>query len=319
VRLEAAGGGLNDEQQARLVAHRSAMERRRLKRQKDSANLATLEQLEVAGVVLNDKERVQLEVLRSAKNRKDESNRKQQLMTRMNRFEQFKSLFIDKEFDFAQLVRPIDRNSIKHFIRSEWKRSVSMSESARTSSSDLVDQFFVETGFLFETFFETLAAKEQEDMGAAREAEERQAADKRLEAEERQAAKKRKRLEDAETKRLEAEKSKEERQAANKRKRLEDAETKRLEAEKRKVIIADRGTNRKLTLEMVDKETGLTTFSYSCTSNKDMEKKLFEFGLAGTPSTAKRHLAKYIMEANLHPYAPINMYNKVARLSIVRV
>jgi hypothetical protein len=200
---------------------------------------------------------------------------------------------------------------------------VSMSESARTSSSDLVDQFIVETGFLFET----LAAKEQEDMRQNKrkrlEAEERQAANKRkrleaepkrLETEERQAANKRKRLE-AEQKRLETE----ERQAANKMKRLEEAETKRLEAEKRKVIIADRGISRKLKLEMVDIITGLTTISYSCTSNKDMAKKLVELELSGALSTAKDQLTKYIKEAQVHPYAPINMYNKVARLSIVRV
>jgi hypothetical protein len=50
--------------------------------------------------------------------------------------------------------------------------------------------------------------------------------------------------------------------AAEKAQEKKDKATK-LAAEK-----ADRGTSRKLKLEMVDKETGLTTFSYSCTSNK---------------------------------------------------
>jgi hypothetical protein len=49
-----------------------------------------------------------------------------------------------------------------------------------------------------------------------------------------------------------------------------------------------------------------------------MAEKLVEFGLSGALSTAKSHLRKYIKEATFHPYAPINMYNKIARLSIVK-
>jgi len=70
-------------------------------------------------------------------------------------------------------------------------------------------------------------------------------------------------------------------------------------------------------LEMVDKVTGLATFSYSCTSNKDMAEKLFKLGLSGGIPTAKRQLTAYIKVAQIHPYAPIKVYNKIARLSIV--
>ena len=82
-----------------------------------------------------------------------------------------------------------------------------------------------------------------------------------------------------ERKRLEAEK----RQANSKRKRLEEAEMKRLEEEKRlQANIAGIGISSNLMLEMVDKVTGLTTFSYSCTLNKDMAEKLFKLGLSGS-------------------------------------
>jgi hypothetical protein len=97
------------------------------------------------------------------------------------------------------------------------------------------------------------------------------------------------------------------------------ARAKRLEEEERQANsnISGRGISRKLKLEMVDKITGLTTHSFSSTLNKEMEEKLVKFGLSGTLSTAQSHLRKYIKEAKLHLYAPINMYNKIARLSIV--
>jgi hypothetical protein len=271
----------------------NARERKRLKRQKDSAELATLVRLEAAGGGLNDEQQARLVAHRSAKKRK----RLKQLAKRQK-----------KRAELATLVQLVAAGVV---LNDEERARLVAHRSAKEKRSEYNRLRWA-----------AIKRKRLEDMGAAdREAEERKAADKRLEAEERQAAKKRKRLEAEERqaakkrKRLEAE----ERQAANKRKRLEDAETKRLEAEKRKVIIADRGTSRKLKLEMVDKITGLTTISYSCTSNKDMEKKLFELELSGALSTAKIQLNKYIKEAQVHPYAPINMYNKVARLSIVRV
>ena len=110
----------------------------------------------------------------------------------------------------------------------------------------------------------------------------------------------------------------EKRQANSKRKRLEEVETKRLEEEKRlQVNIAMIGISSNLMLEMVDKVTGLTTFSYSCTLKKDMAEKLVELGLSGSKQTAKMNLQEYIKVAQLQPYAPIKVYNKIARLSIV--
>ena len=110
----------------------------------------------------------------------------------------------------------------------------------------------------------------------------------------------------------------EKRQANSKRKRLEEVETKRLEEEKRlQANIAMIGISGDLMLEMVDKVTGLTTFSYSCTLKKDMAEKLVERGLSGSIRTAESHLRKYIKVAQLQPYAPIKVYNKIARLSIV--
>jgi len=117
-----------------------------------------------------------------------------------------------------------------------------------------------------------------------------------------------------ERKRLEVEK----RQANSKRKRLEEAETKRLDEEKRlQANIAGIGISSNLMLEMVENVTGLTTFSYSCMLNKDMAEKLVELGLSGGIHTAKRQIGEYIKVAQLHPYAPIKVYNKIARLSIV--
>jgi hypothetical protein len=61
------------EEQARLEVLRRSRDNDQARRQKNSADLATLEQLVVAGVVLNDVERVRLEDLQSAKTRHNEA------------------------------------------------------------------------------------------------------------------------------------------------------------------------------------------------------------------------------------------------------
>jgi hypothetical protein len=102
--------------------------KRKLKRQKDSANLVILEQLEVAGDVLNDKQRVQLKVLRSARERygahrlrENEARRLRRQKAKLAKLDTLKQ--IDADGGVLYIAKLEDQQSAKK-RKSEYDRSI---------------------------------------------------------------------------------------------------------------------------------------------------------------------------------------------------
>jgi hypothetical protein len=128
VRLEAAGGELAPEEQARLEDLRSAKKSKseadRVRYHKNSEELAKLKQLEEDGVELNDVQQAKLEDLRSTKKRKNEASLSRYYSKRQKRVEEagkhpmLKLLVTSNKISSSKLIAIINDGTLKKVLTS---------------------------------------------------------------------------------------------------------------------------------------------------------------------------------------------------------